>query len=569
MKNNLNIINIFNRVIRNISKKERLILILLIPATLISSFFEIVSVASLLPLLELLFNSNTNLTYLSEFEIFDFENLNEKKFFYTIGFIVIIFISIIIKIALNVFICYVGTRIGHSIITKTHEITIFQNYDYFLESHSSKFLSNLEKSSNTHAFIEHFLQIVVAIILLLSILFFTLTISFKILFSLFLIVGILYYLISIITKNLNESISKKYTYEIENRLRIVNETFSNIKQIILGRLHYYFLDQFNKSNFQFMRAILKNTLMANIPGNIIVFFGISSLSIVMYFFSKQDLPIENSIALFGAIIFAFQKILSQTQIIYSNFVKIKFTKNSAIDVVNIFGQEKSDQMELIKKDLIFKDKIEIRNGYYKYKNGKKNIFENLNVLIKKGTSVFIQGDSGKGKTSLLNILSGLTNLSEGDLMIDNIFLNNLNLQSWHQQIFYLTQVPHLFDETILENIILNDKDFNQARLDNALYISGLNDFINNGSIELNKKIGESGKRISGGQRQRLIIARAIYANKNFLIFDEATNALDEKSEEKIFENVLKYTKDKTLVVVSHNKSLSKKFDKVIDLNSLN
>ena len=154
-------------------------------------------------------------------------------------------------------------------------------------------------------------------------------------------------------------------------------------------------------------------------------------------------------------------------------------------------------------------------------------------------------------------------------MIDNVFLNNLNLQNWHQQIFYLTQVPHLFDETILKNIILNDKDFNQARLDSALYISGLNDFINDGSIELNKKIGESGKRISGGQRQRLIIARAIYANKNFLIFDEATNALDEKSEEKIFENVLKYTKDKTLVVVSHNKSLSKKFDKVIDLNSLN
>ena len=567
MIDNKSILIIFNKIINNISKKEKLFLFLLIPAALASSFFEIISIASLFPLLELLFNASNSSAYFNKIEIFKFEDLNQKKFVFTILFILIVLVSIIIKIALNVFSNYVGTKIGHSIITKTHEITIFQNYDYFLESHSSKFLSNLEKSSNTHAFIEHFLQIVVALILLLYILFLTLTLSFKILIFLFFIISALYYLISLITKSFNEKTSKNYTYEIENRLRIVNETFSNIKQIIISSLHKYFLNQFFRSNLKFMKAILKNTLIANIPGNIIVFFGISSLSIVMYLFSKQNLLIENSIALFGAIIFAFQKIISQAQIIYSNYVKIKFTKNSAMDVINIFEKEKNIQILSNKETLIFENKIEIKEGSYKYKNSKKNIFENLNIIIKKGESIFIQGDSGRGKTTLLNILSGLTNLTQGSMLIDDKLLTNLNLQSWYQKISYLSQVPHLFDETLIKNIVLNEDKFDQNKFEDSLKIFGLNNFINNGSLDLSKKIGENGKRISGGQRQRLIISRAIYADKNVLVFDEATNALDETSEEKIFENVLNYSKNKTLIVVSHNKSLSKKFDQVIDLNN--
>ena len=191
----------------------------------------------------------------------------------------------------------------------------------------------------------------------------------------------------------------------------------------------------------------------------------------------------------------------------------------------------------------------------------------MNIIIKKGESIFIQGDSGRGKTTLLNILSGLTNLTQGSMLIDDKLLTNLNLQSWYQKISYLSQVPHLFDETLIKNIVLNEDKFDQNKFEDSLKISGLNNFINNGSLDLSKKIGENGKRISGGQRQRLIISRAIYADKNVLVFDEATNALDETSEEKIFENVLNYSKNKTLIVVSHNKSLSKKFDQVIDLNN--
>ena len=129
----------------------------------------------------------------------------------------------------------------------------------------------------------------------------------------------------------NITLKLKIDFEVNDLFHITNNYWS---------LHSYFLKQFNNSNLRFMKSILKNTLVANIPGNIIVFFGISSLSIVMYIFSQKNIPVENSIALFGAIIFAFQKILSQSQIIYSNYVKIKFTRNSAVDVLKIFEIEK-------------------------------------------------------------------------------------------------------------------------------------------------------------------------------------------------------------------------------------
>lgn len=566
MFSNLNILNIFSKIIKKIDKKDKLLIVFLIPAALISSFFEIVSIASLLPLLELLFNSGKRSSSLINF--LDLENINDEKLFFTVLFIIIIFISIVVKIALNVFTVYVGTRIGHGIITKTHKVTMFQNYDFFLGSHSSKFASNLEKSSNTHAFVEHFLQIVIATVLLFSILIFTLSINFKILIIIFLIVSLLYICLSLITKKFNQRVGLDYNFEIENRIKIINETFFNIKQIIISRLHSYFLEQFKNSNLRFMKSIYKNTLLANIPGNLVVFFGISSLSIIMYLLSKKDIPVENSIALFGAIIFAFQKIFSQSQIIYSNYVKIKFTKNSAIDVLKIFEMEKFDQEKFTHKNISFNKNIKIKNGTYKYDKAKMNVFENLNLNIKKGESVFILGDSGRGKSTLLNILSGLSNLTQGEILIDGKLLNKDIVQAWFRKIFYLSQNPQLFDDTIISNIVLNISKINKKKFKESLNISGLDKLIEQGILNKDKNIGEKGKRISGGQRQRIMIARAIYANKDVLILDEATNSLDKKSEEEVFNNLIKLSKEKTLIVVSHHASLSRKFDQVINLNVL-
>ena len=165
-------------------------------------------------------------------------------------------------------------------------------------------------------------------------------------------------------------------------------------------------------------------------------------------------------------------------------------------------------------------------------------------------------------------MSGLTNLTNGEVLIDKKLLNENVVQSWYKKISYLSQNPHLFDDTIEANIVLNNEIIDQVKLKESLNISGLEKFIKQGKLDKEKSIGESGKRISGGQRQRIIIARAIYADKNVLIFDEATNALDEKSEEEIFEKLINFFKNKTLIVVSHNVALSNKFNQVINLNDL-
>jgi len=568
------VLNIFFKIFSSIPPKKKLYVFYLIIFATFSSFTEIISVASLLPMLEIMFNTNDYLDSfwikkLSNFvDISDVENLKQKI---VIIFILLVFLSFVVKIMLILATNYISMNLGHIIMTKVFKKTLHQNYEYFIKSHTSKFLSNIDRSSNTQAFLEHFLQIVVALILFISILIFTISLDFKILLNIFIFVGIAYFLVFILLKKINEKIGKIYNYEIENRLKIIHETFGNIKEIIIGKFHNYFFNQFVNSNLRYIKAVLKNTLVANIPGNFIVFISIVTLAYLIFDFSSNN-TLTNQIPLFGTIIFALQKILNHSQSIYSNFVKIKFTKNSAIDIIKILElkiNDNNNKNDIEKYKIKFNNKISIKDGFFKYQNQKKDTIEDINLDIEKNSIILIEGESGSGKTTLLNIFTGLVELKKGNFLVDDQIINSNNVGSWYDKINYLSQNTHLLDSTIKENIIFGElsKDIDDDRFNEALDISGLNQLIKSSDDGVNTNIGEQGKKISGGQKQRIILARAIYSNKQVLFFDEATNALDEKSENLIYDKIINNIKNKTIIVVSHRKSLRSRFKNIYEIKN--
>ena len=155
----------------------------------------------------------------------------------------------------------------------------------------------------------------------------------------------------------------------------------------------------------------------------------------------------------------------------------------------------------------------------------------------------------------------------GEVYIDNNNIENV-LQSWHNQISYVPQSTFLLDSTILENIAfgINKNDIDLLKVENSIKLAGLKEFIDTLPEKYNSRIGERGIQLSGGQIQRVGLARAFYKEFEVLILDESTNALDSDTENEIYNNIRKILKNKTIIVITHKKELSKNFDKVIRIN---
>ena len=196
---------------------------------------------------------------------------------------------------------------------------------------------------------------------------------------------------------------------------------------------------------------------------------------------------------------------------------------------------------------------------------------NINLKIKKNEIVGIKGDSGSGKTTLLNIISKLSSPTYGKMLIDNRILNiKKDIRSYQNLISLISQDTFLIEGSVKENILLGtEKEFDEKKFQFSLDFSKVQDFLELLPNGLDTIIGTNSKSISSGQKQRIAIARQIYSDREILVFDEATNALDEKNEKIILNNIRSLKPNKTIILVSHNSENLKVCDKIYYLEGGN
>ena len=220
--------------------------------------------------------------------------------------------------------------------------------------------------------------------------------------------------------------------------------------------------------------------------------------------------------------------------------------------------------------LKFEKNFQFKNINFKYNDGKKNIFEDFNYKIEKGKSIAILGKSGSGKTTLINIICGFLEPTEGKLLVDEKDIFNNNIKSWQKNIGLISQDNYLLDDTLTNNILfLDQKDsINQKKFDEAIFFSGVSDFVKELKDGINTKIGEKGSILSSGQIQRVALARLLYRDPEILILDEFTNSLDPTNEVFILDKLkqLQIKKNKTFIIISHKLKPLKICDEIIVLN---
>ena len=236
---------------------------------------------------------------------------------------------------------------------------------------------------------------------------------------------------------------------------------------------------------------------------------------------------------------------------YNKLNYVSFVAEKVINIINDKSDIKSTYENIENIDL--KKEIRLKNINFKYNDTNKEIFNDLNFSIKKGEIIGIVGESGVGKTTLINIISGLISNFEGKIIIDDKEIN-FHTCNWQNKIALIPQEVMYFDASVLENITLNlSNQIDKIFFDRILEKSQTKNFINQLPEGVDTNIGEDGRTLSAGQRQRLGIARALYRDPELMIFDEATSSLDDENENRIIETIKDFKGKKTIIIISHKK----------------
>lgn len=211
--------------------------------------------------------------------------------------------------------------------------------------------------------------------------------------------------------------------------------------------------------------------------------------------------------------------------------------------------------------------IKFHNVDFKYNIHSPNYtLQGIDCLIPKGKVSAIVGASGSGKTTMIKLILGYYQVLRGSIVIGTDNLNTINLKSWRNRCGVVLQDGVIFSESIERNIAVGDEDIDIDKLNNAAKIACIYDYIQSLPLKYNTKIGPDGARISQGQRQRILIARAVYKNPDYIFFDEATNSLDANNERSIVENLSSFFMGKTVVIVAHRLSTVRNADQILVLD---
>lgn len=237
----------------------------------------------------------------------------------------------------------------------------------------------------------------------------------------------------------------------------------------------------------------------------------------------------------------------------------------SLERINGIHEAKNEDTDTNSTGYFAPDKsIQIEKATFKYDpHALKNTIEDVSFKIPEGKVTAIVGTSGSGKTTLIKLMLGYYPIMSGAISIAGKNINKYNLKWWRRHCGVVMQDGVIFSESIARNIAIDDGDIDIERLEKSAKIANIHDYIMELPLKYNTQIGRDGVGLSQGQKQRILIARAVYKNPDFIFLDEATNALDAKNERAIVENLVEFYKERTVVVVAHRLSTVKNADQII------
>ena len=541
--------------------------------SILSSLAESVSIALLVPFVSFFVNPENYLFNNLFKNIFNFFEINTEKDILTVvasSFIFIVLLSSFIKLKYIKSSNSLTDNITSDFRIKIFNFLINQDYSYYFKHGSNEIMSNLSQKtisftsivfSSINIINSFLISLAIIIVLTLNEPFYTPAIIISIILFFFIIFKIKSK--TVLKKGQTVNLNQNYMIDI------FQNTVGYLPEIIIYNIRNFFLKTLSKFSKETATSQSDVRTISMSPRIYLETFVIILIILVIYFSDFSQRSIESNISYLAILAFGTQKCLPLINNIYNLSIVFKNaipTVNSFLKILNEGTLKEIKDKEY--NSLNFNRIIKLEDISFRYNEDLPYILKKFNFEIIKGEKIAIKGQTGSGKSTLVNIISGLINPSEGRMYIDQNLISKENLKSWQKNVAIVPQTVFLNDGSVLENVaIALDKDsINFEKVKASAKLAQIDKFINSLPNKYDEKVGERGVRLSGGQRQRMGIARALYRNANVIILDEPTNALDVETEKLVLDSITKLSKDITLIMISHSDTSLKYFDKIIDLD---
>ena len=536
---------------------------------LVGGLAELLTVGAVIPLLAIFGSSDSEPTSRIAILVSDLGLGPEDVSLTTVG---AIFCTIALATAMvRIFLAWAGQRyvfqIGYDVGVALYDRMLHQPFSFHVRVSSSRIIASIESIQK----------------LLTSMLMPMLQAAIAIVIGSFLIVGLIvvsplatltamtgfatiYIFLSMVTQGRLRR--NAHTIEMMNRMRVqaVQEGLGGICDVLLDNAQAAYVAKFSKIDLRLRSAQSANALIAVAPRFIAEAAGMILLVGLALLLHREQGGIAASLPILGALALGAQRLLPLVQQAYFGWANLLSAQGMLLGITGLLRYplpHPAGERELARLD----STIELKSVDFNYSREKRQTIDAVCLIIPKGARVGFVGKSGSGKTTLLNLIMGLLQPSSGQILIDGVALEPTNLGSWQKQVAHVPQSIFLIDGPISQNVALgvDVQNVDHSRLRHACQQAEIADFVEGLADGYDTTVGERGVRLSGGQIQRIGLARALYKNSSVLILDEATSALDDATEANIIDAVERLGRDYTILIVAHRTTSLRRCDIVFKL----
>jgi len=551
--------------------KRRSVLIFIL--MIIVSFSEVISIGAILPFLGVL--TSPELVYQNAFmqpiiQTLELSSANQLVLPLTIGFIVATLIAGVMRITLLNAINHFERVVGTDLNIDVYRNTLYQSYRDHIDRNSSYIVSLITKKTDVviRGTFRAALTLVSSVLILIGIVSVLIMINVEVALGALGGFGLIYWGITRYTRKRRAINSQRIANEHTKMIKVLQEGMGGIRDILINASQQFYCSLFRNSDVHLRRAIADNDFIAFSPRFAIEALGMTLVAILAYYMSQGVNGVEDIVPTLGVMAMGAQRLLPALQAIYSSVSNIDGSRHSLQEVLDLLSQTLpiyAEQPPAV--PMSFKKEIRLNNLSFRYGENIPMVLNRINLTLTKGKSIGFIGVTGSGKSTLLDIIMGLLSPTEGVLTVDGVVLTMNNIRNWQANIAHVSQEVYLSDSTIEENIAFgqhkNNIDFNLVK--QSAKRACIAELIESWPEQYKTVIGERGVRLSGGQIQRIGIARALYRQASILVFDEATSALDSKTEKLVMDSIKDLGKNITVLIIAHRVTTLKDCDQVVEL----
>jgi ATP-binding cassette subfamily B protein len=560
----------------HISNKRRFQFKCLIILLFFSSFAEIISITAIFPFFgaliepEIIMKKPIVKPFL---QFFDIDNSSELALPVTIFFAIVVFLSTIIRVTYTWLSIRLSFGLGVDLSYDIYRRTLYQPYIIHISRNSSEIINGIHVKVSEVIFyiLMPLMTFFSATLLTLSI---TVTLFIVTPSSALVSIAVLIILYGILIYNTKERLkfnSSLVAHESNNIIKNLNEGLSGIRDVIIDNSQDSFAKIYNALNFKLRRSQSSIQIISQVPNIILTSMGLLLLSFLAFFFNQNG-GFAKALPSLVVLTLGLQRLMPSIQQLYSSWSTIVGSQTSLKDVVNLFEQAYPDHLDIESNKLIkFQNKIELNKIDFRYHKEKPYILKGIQLTIKKGERIGFIGKTGCGKSTLIDIIMGLLTPENGEIIVDGQRITKENCTSWQKNISHVPQSVFLSDNSIQQNIAFGVKDelIDKEKVVFAAKQAQLAEAIDNLPENYQTLVGERGVQLSGGQCQRIGIARALYKNASIIILDEATSALDVETEKEVLSAIQSLNKDITIIMIAHRLNTLSFCDKIVELDQGN